>query len=492
MEHLPISKESSCFTREPIPYVCRVVYDNGDFLTYPTRIEALPALSAGGTTPGFLSERHSRFLRSMSKQEIEPILQTWLFFGPLHEILGNLYRPEDFVRETEDAGGHSKILNTSTLVGLLDEWVEQIQSKTIERPSYDHIAECLRLCWAVLNAAPEDFSQAMKVSLASVGEVIEIAVNWKVFELEDYYREIKCPGTWHILCDKLPWKDNLLASGWCPSQVEQLLQTGGLKLQTLYFLGGFSQSSDSRTHQHCTKDRCLAYQVDLDEYQLQHTKQNCDCGGELSVDPWLLRDVLLRSPKSLPLLRINGSLENELSIEIVPSEENTLYVALSHVWVDGLGNARRNALARCQIFRLSKLVKSLNAAENQSTHELLLWCDTLCCPTEPDDAKNLALSRMTRTYEKAAFVLVLTSALVVHSLESLSYEEMWTMTMISAWMQRVWTLQEAVLGANDRRLWFQFKDKAVRSRTIAKGIYDRCEPIVGRIGMTKIFFREFG
>ena len=113
------------------------------------------------------------------------------------------------------------------------------------------------------------------------------------------------------------------------------------------------------------KTVCLSHQVDLDEYQLQHTKQGCNCGGELSVDPLLLRDVLLRGPNSLPLLRINGSWKtNELSIEIVPSEENTQYVALSHVWADGLGNARRNALARCQISRLSKLVKALNVAEN--------------------------------------------------------------------------------------------------------------------------------
>ena len=74
MEHLPISKEPFRFTHEPILYVCRVIYDNGDFLTYPTRIEALPALSAGGTSPGFLSDRYSQFLRSMSKQEIEPML----------------------------------------------------------------------------------------------------------------------------------------------------------------------------------------------------------------------------------------------------------------------------------------------------------------------------------------------------------------------------------------------------------------------------------
>ena len=154
--------------------------------------------------------------------------------------------------------GHRKVLETSTLVGLLDQWVVQIQSKTIERPSYDHIAECLRLCWAVLYAVPEDFSQAMRLSLASVGKVIEIAVNFKVFEIEDY-REKKCPHSWHRLCDKLPWKENLLASGWCPSQVEKLLKTGDLTLQTLYFLGGVRQSSDSKTHQRCAKDRCLAY-----------------------------------------------------------------------------------------------------------------------------------------------------------------------------------------------------------------------------------------
>ena len=46
--------------------------------------------------------------------------------------------------------------------------------------------------------------------------------------------------------------------------------------------------------------------------------------------------------------------------------------------------------------------------------------------------------------------------------------------------------------------WFQFKDKAVRSRTILKGVYARCEPTVRRIGilqfllkgMCKIFFRD--
>ena len=82
--------------------------------------------------------------------------------------------------------GHRKVLEASTLVGLLDQWVVQIQSKTIEGPSYDHIAECLHLCWAVLYAVPEDFSQAMKLSLVSVGEVIDIGVNFKVFEIEDY------------------------------------------------------------------------------------------------------------------------------------------------------------------------------------------------------------------------------------------------------------------------------------------------------------------
>ena len=65
-------------------------------------------------------------------------------------------------------------------------------------------------------------------------------------------------------------------------------------------------------------------------------------------------------------------------------------------------------------------------------------------------------------------------------------------------MHRVWTLHEAVLGANDRRLWVQFKDKVVRSRTILKGVYARCEPTVGRIGILQfllkgirtIFFRD--
>ena len=139
-------------------------------------------------------------------------------------------------------------------------------------------------------------------------------MNFKVFGIEDYYRENKCPHCWHYFCEKLPWKEDLLASGWCPSQVEELLKARP-GLQTLYYLEGFSQSSDSETHQRCAQDRCLAYQVDLDEYQPQHTKQHCKCGGELSMEPSLLHDVLLKGPNSLPLLLINGSWEtNDLSI----------------------------------------------------------------------------------------------------------------------------------------------------------------------------------
>ena len=499
MEHLPVSKQAKFEATETIPYICQVEYDNGEFLTYPTRIEGLPALSAGDMSPGFLSNKHTRMVRSMSKAELEPILQTWLFFGLIHEVLGELCHPQDFIREIVAGEGHRRVLTTSSLAFFLDHWVNQVRSKTIHpHPSYDHLARCLRLSWAVLFAVPDSFGRAMKASLASLGEIIGFAIN-RAFEIEDFEQENKSPMVWNQLCDISGLRKQLLAAGWCPSQVEQLFIINPPNLQSLHFLTSLSQLDAIETHQRCDKHSCLAYQVKFDDYRVQHASEDCNCGGELFVDSSRLVDILSESPSSLPLLRINGSQNAQtLSIDVVASNENSQYVALSHVWADGLGNAHHNALARCQVSRLGELVKTLNVSAGEPTQELLLWCDTLCCPVELGHAKKLALSRMTMTYEKAAVVLVLTSPLLIHDSENLDYVEMWMMIQSSGWMRRVWTLQEAVLAGRDRRLWFQFKDKAVRSRTILKAIWDTSDSSVGRIGilsfavagMTKLFFRD--
>jgi hypothetical protein len=89
-----------------------------------------------------------------------------------------------------------------------------------------------------------------------------------------------------------------------------------------------------------------------------------------------------------------------MSIEVVDAAlTSEPYIAISHVWSDGLRNPRINALPRCQILRLRDLVANLprmraantdetadtNVQDNISVPQrqhLLIWIDTLCVPLE--------------------------------------------------------------------------------------------------------------
>ena len=52
--------------------------------------------------------------------ELESFLQTWLFFGLLRELLGELYRHEDFVAVGETNPSSTRVVSTSKLLALID------------------------------------------------------------------------------------------------------------------------------------------------------------------------------------------------------------------------------------------------------------------------------------------------------------------------------------------------------------------------------------
>jgi hypothetical protein len=69
----------------------------------------------------------------------------------------------------------------------------------------------------------------------------------------------------------------------------------------------------------------------------------------------------------------------ELSVKLVESTGDICYVAISHVWADGLGNPFGNALPRCQLIGLQNLAKGVVQASGLDV-PALLWLD---------DEKNL-------------------------------------------------------------------------------------------------------
>ena len=236
--------------------------------------------------------------------------------------------------------------------------------------------------------------------------------------------------------------------------------------KALHFFACIRQPGPTRLHADCDKQTCAALQNNLKKYKTRHRKSECNC-DELSIDAKRVDEILRDG--ALPLLHIvEGESLPDLSIEVVPSQSNSVWVAISHVWADGLGNPANNALPRCQLQHLKRLIRDLSSGSSlgDNSSESLLWIDTLCCPVGPEDAKRRALSEIKRTYEQATYVLVIESTLQACISETMDTNEIWASILLSGWMRRLWTLQEGALPARDRRLWFQFRDKARSFRSL--------------------------
>ena len=480
MEHLPrrTGQEKSIFPE--IPYLCQDKYDGGPFLDYPHR-SGLPDLKIEGTlrmNPS-LSIAKSNFLAAVPRAELEPFLQNWLFFGLLNEVLGDLYRHEDFVTTSLDGETEKTIVTTADLLSRLEEWEARVtQDQDALMAVYEQIAKCLNLAHACLMIEYPAFDDHLKFHLASVAEILGYAaskacnvawsdspcrslipVNWGNTTSEDFRRSVL-----------------LERSNCCPSQMQMLIQHFG-SLQALSFVASCFHEDVIQSHQACDGHFCRAGDLvtsgQVPCHVTRHVSESCRCEC-LSIDEDLLADCLKKG--CLPLLRIKEEINlDKLSIEVVASTGSTSYVALSHVWADGLGNPSATALPRCQLSRLKGLIDNLDfdysdmsvvLDQPEDAPEMLLWCDTLCCPVMSKEAHSMALRQMYRTYDEASVVLVLDRSLISHRAGGMRVDEACVRIAASRWMTRLWTLQEGALPARKNKLWFQFTKTAIPGWTL--------------------------
>ena len=466
MEHLvrPTSVASQPY--ETVAYIS-YKYDGGDFLTYPVRVGKPHVLHSPYDMDGYLAFREREKHHPTPTRDLEAFFQAWLFFGLINEVLGDLCTADNFVRIT--ASNNNEVITTSQLPTILDTWVQRVQQGDSKR-SYEHVAGCLRLVHAVLQVTGPTFDPNLLFSLVSVGELLEYAAN-KAFLIENLAKDNRCPATWHTLLKEPTWSSSMQEHGWCPSQVALLLPRT-CPVQLVYFLTGLTLPDVPGRHLACDQHKCTAHQINPDKYKTRHFAASCDCkhwATDVSTIDSILEDG------RLPLLRIIPRHPlADLTVEIVASEPSSRYVALSHVWADGLGNPTENALPSCQLRYLYYLVQhlDLNTTAEEARGDLLLWCDTLCCPVAPETAKNRALKYMRKTYEDATHVLVLDTSLQRYSSVSLSPEEICARIIASGWMRRLWTLQEGWLPGAKGRLWFQFCDQAINLQYLWQNILD--------------------
>ena len=163
------------------------------------------------------------------------------------------------------------------------------------------------------------------------------------------------------------------------------------------------------------------------------------------------------------------------------------FTAISHVWSQGMGNERSNELQKCHLeliltaleatgdrrinledrkdpFALDLLTQILDEEDFEDNMDGIVlsppfWMDALAIPVKqpgsPRDFKDLklrAIRQIYHVYNMASRVVVIDKDLLKED-PNTSFQVI-IKVLTSAWMQRLWTLQEAYLS---RRLFIAFR-----------------------------------
>ncbi|KAF9459303.1 hypothetical protein BDZ94DRAFT_1312503 [Collybia nuda] len=486
------------FTPFTIPYLCRSnPYDGKGFWTFPerrgwvinvkdTNCHTLcpPGVCLDGLSYEDITEKHKEIQPPMlSRSDGSPVLasekaaflQAWVFFGFLAEISALCGMELDIKAEFTD---DQELISTEKLNGLPGRWFKAVakQHRIGDKPLMEHILRCVRQVVLMLTEeSGPNFTQTFKYTysecriLHSIDTAARVTALHLLLHLyspgfsatdEEGWKQNRISNSVHWIVRKVEGLDQLSTfaeedleeRGWCKSELE-LLASDDLAFASLL------PRPNIKDHSGCERFICNAYQTDEAAYVTRHVEDGCGCNF---VDVQTSALVNALSEGMIPKLVITGHLELE-----VVTEHTYPYVAVSHVWADGLGNPFSNALPSCQLHRLRGFINKLNRVSNPTSAlnnlPIGLWMDTLCIPVEPNAraARKTAIQLLGKTFNEANAVLILDRELEIVESATASFFELGLRILCSGWVKRLWTLQEAALASEAHgaeKLYFQMRD----------------------------------
>ena len=459
MDHIPTPLDS--LPGIDIPITTIVPYDFRGFTTFPSRY-------------GFGLEKPLG--EEQSADDTASLIQSWLYFGLLAEFFGEPVNVEEFTCRSREPC-------TQSLLCLAP----------LNRLMKSHSPEKDRQL-LLLQEACEKLKVFLKSPHYFTSPVLEIELSIRVLihTLGDY---VDCPATsqnMHTLIE-----NRLLEFGWCPSQVAEIGQYEN-EVVAYYLCRLRRPNPYNVSHSSCSRIQCIANNVS-EQYQNRHTHRtnprldddlfgsnstvvNKSSGSnELEPCPFIHIDAQevrkIIEEGGIPLVSIDTSSSDGLELRVRAAAARDRYIAISHVWSDGLGNPALNALPKCQLERLDSYFRNLPHPSStgmmanyshvhsfasisvdlarmsfifrRKSRPTLFWMDTLCIPVGGDaktqDLKNQAINQMAFIYSMASQVLILDSAIQLSRIGGLQKSEILARINYSAWMGRCWTLQEGAL-----------------------------------------------
>lgn len=463
MEHIP-SPHLPVFSRPKVPVLSSLQYDGLDFATFPQR--------HGFDRDLMLQGDYSQHTPSQSAE----LLQAWLYFGTLFEVLGSEFGASRlFV--LDEAGFEHGLITTALLEDQLSKrlhslWLLSHDDHMQAWNIYTRIMAALRtLCQycSLTTVAGDDrpFASRWPLSLA-VDMSLRTMGHYVTSSLYPCLMLFAPPDTVNIRFPVAYLSITQFAQApWCPSEITML--TEHFSPCTFHYTSELSRTRNGLNHSSCTRRVCHARQINPAVYYTQHATPDCSCSHiGVPID----QVVSMLRKRQIPLLTIVSSdTDGVIRLCVEPYNGKQTYVAFSHIWSDGLGNPLHNTLPRCQIQRLKGLLNELSSTlsvwqlinsgnfervyRRLRNRSVAFWLDTLCVPVSNSyqAERSIALELMKDTYDRSYQVLVLDKEL--ESCDGNSPMESYVRVSASGWMRRLWTLQEGVLS---RRLYAKFRD----------------------------------
>ncbi|KAI0723252.1 hypothetical protein C8Q76DRAFT_389436 [Earliella scabrosa] len=373
-------------------------------------------------------------------------------FGLLEAVMENKVLESDLLRQTEDG----RIMMTARcLPGLLRDWRTRVRAlddssqakqewaarsaTTLQQANgllqlhllHPHMSDLIRRSGvpaaqlATVYSAIACIAQALTSSRAVFNVVRPLGVQWS------FAKDVI--GSQQAA---------MVSAGWCPFIVRGLESACVLQYASTM---PPPRGQVQYTHDRCTNAECVVNSIDTSNYTARHVREDCRCPF---IGPSADEVIKLLGKDDIPVLQISHVGDGEPTLTVA-SGSDAPYVAISHVWSDGLGSTTEQGLPCCQVNHLASLV----AAALPGAH---LWMDSLCVPAQKESRKR-AIGLMAKTYQRASVVLVRDSGIRTCSAGA-PMEEKLLRVIGSGWMQRLWTLQEAMLA---QKLVFELSDTMV-------------------------------
>lgn len=477
IDHLPLPSKPTLGNLE-ISFLSSQPYDGGPLLTYPQR--------NGWKLEYNLPKKECTVSYQLSVEPTEGVaslVQTWLYFGMLCEFLEE---PVDTSLFQVKNHANRVILSTRSLerlvcdrivqlrdnyrstshVEALDRWKEQTYSAILEARH-----NCLLIAYTQ-NEAPESPLALTSLAIAALGEYLSFAIGHLCLHLG---LESPVQQTWRLFGDVhadcgQSIQSLMLRLGWCPSKLAQLNLAHTRHVSSLWYFANLIPPRAAESHESCSSEQCALLRIDKAQYEVAHSSAGCDC-TYLGPDQSRLESIVREG--SLPIVTVQEDPASGLST--LHAEEYTAgqaFVAVSHVWADGRGNADENSLPTCTLHELQDLINGLPGMEPLTSTPF--WMDTLCVPRNPKNLRKKALKRLRDPYDLASHVLIIDSYLRSHNASDVHMTEVLARIACSGWTQRLWTFQEGRLAT---RTWFAFRDKCIDPRAAV----DQWHETFGRI-----------